>query len=165
MKKPSACVCILVMLTAGFGVLEAQTSAKKLTRIAPKNEQEIIHDIQELEQSLRTALLDGKSAWWERHLQGHYAGLNPDGQSASKAETIKLYESPDVKYEEVNLSDMNARIFNGDCVIATSNSVIKGSYKGHDFSGGYYFVHVWVKEGTDWKLANSQATRLSDAAQ
>jgi ketosteroid isomerase-like protein len=55
---------------------------------------------------------------------------------------------------------MSARIY-GDCVIASTKSSMKGSYKGRDFSGDYYFVHVWVKEGEEWKLANSQATKLS----
>ena len=169
MKNQSARLCILLIIiiagTAGFGFVGAQTSGKKMARIAPASEQEIIHDIQELEQSLRAAFIDGRTAWWEVHLEEHYAGLNPDGRSANKAETIDLYRSPEVNYEEMNVSDMTARIFNGNCVIASGKSTVKGSYKGHDFSGEYYFVHIWIKELTVWRLANSQATRLPDLAQ
>jgi hypothetical protein len=161
-KNQNARLCILLIIIAGFGLAGAQNAGKKMARIAPKSEQEIIHDIQELEQSLRTAFIDGKTAWWEQHLEEHYAGLNPDGRSANKTETIDLYRSPDVQYEEMNVSDMSARIFNGDCVIASGKSTVKGSYKGHDFSGEYFFVHVWIKELTFWRLANSQATKLPE---
>lgn len=160
MRNKIASLCILLVIAAGFGFMEAQTSSKKVAKAAPKNnDEEIIHDIQELERSLRAAFVDGKSFWWERHLDEHYAGMNPDGRIVRKADLIQLYGSPDVKYEEVNLSDMSARIYD-DCVIATTQSSIKGSYKGQDFSGDYYFVHVWVKEGAEWKLASSQATKL-----
>jgi hypothetical protein len=164
MKTLRAGLCLLVLLpalisAAGPGFLGAQTTGKKAAKTANRNDQEILHDIQELEQSLREAFLDGKSAWWDRHLDEHYAGLNPDGVVVRKTDLIQLYASPDVQYEEVNLSDVSARIY-GDCVIANTKSAIKGHAKGQDFSGDYYFVHVWIKENNEWKLANSQATRL-----
>ena len=150
------------ILIVGFACLYAQTPSRKSAKTAAKttsNDEQIVHDIQDLERSLREAFVDGKSAWWERHLDDQYAGMNPDGQAVNKAKIIQLYGSPDMKYEEVNLGDMSARIY-GDCVIAATKSAIRGSYKGQDFSGDYYFVHIWVKEGQDWKLANSQATKL-----
>lgn len=159
-KNRATNLCMLLTMLLSFALLHAQTGAKKTARTAPrpKNEEAIIHEIQELEQTLRVAFVDGKSAWWERHLDEHYSGMNPDGQVVRKTDLIQLYGA-DVKYEEVNLSDMSARIYD-DCVIASSKTAIKGSYKGQDFSGDYYFVHVWIKEGEDWKLANSQATKL-----
>lgn len=155
-------VSLLFILTFayGFAFLQGQTPAKKAARPAPaRNDEETIHDIQELEKSLREAFVDGKSAWWDRHLDEHYAGLNPDGVIVRKADLIQLYSSADVRYDEVNLSDMSARIY-GDCVIASTKSAIRGSYKGQDFSADYYFVHVWTRESNEWKLANSQATKL-----
>jgi hypothetical protein len=150
---------ILLVMAAGFGLLEGQAPAKKQAKAAPRNDQEILHDIQELEQSLREAFVDGKSAWWDRHLDEHYAGMNPDGVLVRKSDLIQLYGSRDLQYEEMDLSDMSARIYD-DCVIASTKSAVKGTYKGQDFSGTYYFVHIWVKEDNDWKLANSQATKL-----
>jgi hypothetical protein len=159
-KAPGLSILIVILVAVvALGLVGAQTSGKRAAKIAPTNDQEIIHEIQESEQSLREAFIDGKSAWWERRLDEHYAGLNPDGVPVRKADLIQLYGSPDLKYEEVNLSDMSARIY-GDCVIASTKSAIQGSYKGQDFSGTYYFVHVWVKENNDWMLASSQATKL-----
>src|SRR5579864_5436353 len=120
----------LSMIVAGFGFVQAQTPGKKTAKPAAKgnNDEQIVHEIQDLERSLREAFVDGKSAWWERHLDSHYAGLNPDGQTVNKTGLIQLYGSPDLKYEEVNLGDMSARIYD-DCVIASTKSTIRGSYK------------------------------------
>ena len=109
---------------------------------------------------MREAFEEGKSAWWDQHLDEHYSGLNAEGRIANKAEVIYLYNSPELKYEQVVVSDVAARIFNGNCVIATGKSAIKGSYKGQDIGGNYYFVHVWIKEATDFKLVSAQATKL-----
>lgn len=161
MKNKAITLGVLLVIFLGAG-LQAQTTGRKTAKAASRstnNDEQIVHDIQELERSLRAAFVDGNSSWWERHLDEHYAGMNPDGQLVNKATTIRLYGSSDVKYDEVNLGDMGARIY-GDTVIATTKSSISGSYKGKDFSGDYYFVHVWTKEGAEWKLANSQATRL-----
>jgi hypothetical protein len=167
MRKSSTRVRVFLLLlgilimSAGFGSVEGQTPARKPPKAAPRNDDEIIHDIQELEQSLREAFVDGKSAWWDRHLDEHYAGLNPDGVPVRKTGLIQLYGSRDLQYEEMDLSDMSARIYD-TCVIASTRSAVRGAYKGHDFSGTYYFVHVWVKEDSEWKLANSQATKLPE---
>lgn len=159
------CALLILIFVSAFSHAAAQTVHKKTMKTAPGNDQEIIHEIQELEQSLRTAFLDGKTAWWERHLDDHYTGLNADGRTLDKASVIQLYGSPDLKYTEVYVSDMNARIYGGDCVISSGTSSVKGVYKGQDFSGDYYFVHVWIKEGQEWRLANAQATKLAQTSQ
>jgi len=153
---------LFVALIMGMGLMQAQTSGKKTApvRKAPPNEQDIMLEIRELETSLRIAFMDGRTVWWENHLDDHYSGLNAEGKIANKSETIQIYSSSELKYEEINLSNINARIFNTDCVIATGRNAVKGSYKGLDFSGDYYFVHVWIKNGNDWKLASSQTTKV-----
>ena len=153
----------LIFLLMGTGLTQSQAHGQKtLPRKPIANQPEIIQQVRELEDTFRNALLEGMSAWWPQHLDEHYSGINPDGQIADKKQAIQLYSSGEVKFEEIALSDIGARIFNGDCVITTGKTATKGTYKGHDFSGEYYFVHVWIKDGTDWRLASSQATRTGN---
>ena len=158
MKIRSGFFCIVVMI--GMGLAQAQTSVGKTARRPPANEQEILQDIQQLETALRAAFEDGNTIWWEEHLDDHYSGLNAEGRLANKTDAIQLYKSPELKYEQVVVSNVAARIFNGDCVVATGRYDIKGSYGGRDISGDYYFVHVWIKESNEFRLASSQATKL-----
>src|SRR5215469_3311153 len=148
MKLAGVFFCIALMI----GLAQAQTSAGKPTRRPPANEQEILQEVQQLETSLRAAFEDGNTIWWEEHLDDHYSGLNAEGRIANKTDAIHLYQSPELKYEQVVVSDVAARIFNADCVIATGKYAINGSYGGKDISGDYYFVHVWIKQGNEFKL-------------
>lgn len=158
MKVRIGFFCIALII--GMGLAQAQTSTGKAARRSPANEQEILQEIQGLETTLREAFVDGRTVWWEQHLDEHYSGLNAEGRIANKADAIHLYASAEIKYEEMVVSDVAARIFNADCVIATGKAAIKGSYGGKDMSGDYYFIHVWIKDGVDFKLASSQATKL-----
>ena len=151
--------CIVLML--GTALMRAQSRSGNPASHPPANEQEILQDIQQLETSLRAAFEDGNTIWWDQHLDDHYSGLNADGRLLNKTDAIQLYKSPELKYEQVVVSNVAARIFNGDCVIATGRYDIKGSYGGRDFSGDYYFVHVWVKNRDEFKLASTQATKVA----
>jgi hypothetical protein len=155
MKISHAFLFILLMTAT----MHAQTPGKSVRR-APANEQEILQEIQTLETSLREAFEEGNTVWWEQHLDDHYSGLNAEGRVANKSDAVLLYKSPELKYEQIEVSDVAARIFNGDCVIGTGKAAIKGSYGGKDMSGQYYFVHVWVKNGNEFRLASSQLNKV-----
>ena len=145
-------------------VTQAQTSGKRTLKTSPKsavpNDKEISKTILEFEETLRRAALAGDSTWWERHLDDNYIGVDPQGQISTKADAIQLHNSPDLKYDEINMSDMTLRTYNSDTVIIDGKSEIYGSYKGQNIGGEYHFVRVWVREGTDWKLAMSQTDKV-----
>lgn len=151
--------CMVLML--GTALLQGQSHGGKPASHPPANEQEILQEIQQLETSLRSAFEEGNTIWWDQHLDDHYSGLNADGRLANKTDAIQLYKSPELKYEQVVASNVAARIFNGNCVIATGRYDIKGTYGGRDISGDYYFVHVWIKDRDEFKLASSQATKVA----
>ena len=159
MKIKISSFCIVLII--GTALMQAQGRSGKPATHPPANEQEILQDVQQLETSLRASFEDGNTIWWEQHLDDHYSGLNAEGRLTNKNDAINLYKSPELKYEQVVVSNVAARIFNADCVIATGRYDIKGSYGGRDISGDYYFVHVWVKERDEFKLASSQATKVA----
>ena len=159
-----AFLCMLLFLS--IGIAQVQTSGKHAPKTPTKSsaapsDQEISKTILEFEETLRRAALAGDSTWWERHLDDNYIGVDPQGQISTKADAIQLHNSPDLKYEEIHLSDMTIRTYNSDTVIINGKSEIYGSYKGENIGGDYHFVRVWIKEGTDWKLAMSQTDRMA----
>lgn len=158
MKVRNGLLCMLLMM--GMGWAQGQTSTKSAHRV-PANEQEVLQEIQNLETSLREAFEEGNTVWWEQHLDDHYSGFNAEGRVANKSDAIQLYKSPELKYEQVEVSDVAARIFNGDCVIDFGKAALKGSYGGKDIGGQYYFVHVWIKNGNEFRLASSQMTKIA----
>ena len=166
MKFTSTLLFVLLV----FGLLQAQTSRKPRTKAAPptsaaETDQDISKEIMELEETLRRAAIAGDSTWWELHLDDNYIGTDTEGKTSNKAEAIQLHNSPDLKYEEIHLSDMTIRTYNKNTVIISGKSDIDGSYKGQNISGSYHFVRVWIKEASEWKLAASSVTRIPGRAQ
>jgi len=156
---------LCMLLFHNIGVAQAQTSQKRAPKSPPKgsavpSDKEISKTILEFEETLRRAALAGDSTWWERHLDDNYIGVDPQGQISSRADAIQLHNSPDLKYDEINMSDMTIRTYNSDTVIIDGKSEIYGSYKGQNIGGEYHFVRVWIREGTDWKLAVSQTDKV-----
>ena len=157
---------LCVLLISGMVVAQAQTSPKHTPKTPPKSsavptDKEISKTILEFEETLRRAALAGDSTWWERHLDDNYIGVDPQGQISTKVDAIQLHNSPDLKYDEINMSDMTLRTYNSETVIIDGKSEIYGSYKGQNIGGEYHFVRVWVREGTDWKLAMSQTDKVA----
>jgi uncharacterized protein DUF4440 len=159
------------LLLAALISAHSQTSHFQSPRRAPhkaaatapasaSNDKEIVTTIRELEETLRRAALHGDGSWWERHLDENYVGVDPEGQTNSKADAVQLHNSPDLKYDEVNFGDFTVRTYNGDTVVLTGVNTISGSYKGQDFSGHYHFMQVWIKEAAEWKLAVSQSDKM-----
>src|SRR5947208_10763317 len=167
MMMKIAFLCVLWI--SGMVVAQAQTSPKRTPKTPAKTsaaptDKEISKTILGFEETLRRAALAGDSTWWERHLDDNYIGVDPQGQISTKADAVQLHNSPDLKYEEIHLSDMTIRTYNSDTVIINGKSEIYGSYKGQNIGGDYHFVRVWIKEGTDWKLAMSQTDMMTKSS-
>jgi Domain of unknown function (DUF4440) len=134
--------------------------AAAATPASAANDKEIVTTIREMEETLRRAALHGDGSWWERHLDENYVGVDPQGQTSTKADAVQLHNSPDLKYDEVSFGDFTVRTYNSDTVVLTGVNTIAGSYKGQDFTGHYHFMQVWIKEAAEWKLAVSQTGKL-----
>jgi uncharacterized protein DUF4440 len=165
MKPTTVLICLL--LTISLGAAQAQTSKKTPPRHASTPEKhasagsdrEVVMLIRDLEETERRSALSGDSSWWERHTDDNYVEMDAHGKILSRADAIKLHTAPEGTYDEINLSDMTIRTYNGDTVIISGKRSVESSSKGQDVAGEFHFIHVWIKEGTEWKLAMGQMTK------
>jgi hypothetical protein len=152
---------VIVLLLSSIGLLYPQT-ARKPTAKAPLNrDQEIVNTVRKLEDDMRLASLKGNAGWWAEYLADGYTDTDFRGKVSSKAEIIEMQRSGDLSYDTLNLSDRAVLIFNGDTVIITGKLTADGAYRGQSLSGEYQITRVWIKTGSDWKLAASQATKIA----
>src|SRR5207302_800022 len=82
----------------------------------------------------------GDSTWWDLHLDENYIGTDADGRTTTRTEAIQLHNSPDLKYDNIHLSDMSIRTYNKNTVIINGKSDIDGTFKGQNIGGSYSFV-------------------------
>jgi hypothetical protein len=153
-------ISLVAMLLCGILLLQSQT--RKPATAAPGNrDQEAFNAVAKLEDQMRVATIKGDATWWDAYLADGYTDTDFRGKVMNKAETVALHRSPDLVYDIMNLSDRSVRTFNGDVVIVTGKMTVEGTYRGQSLNGDYQFTRVWTKQGLDWQLAASQATKIA----
>lgn len=151
---------LMIMLLTGISLLQSQ-ARKPVPPAQPSREQDAFNAVAKLEDQMRVAALKGDATWWDEYLADSYTDIDANGKLSDKAGTVAMRRSPDLSLEIMNLSDRSVRTFNGDAVIVTGKVTIEGKYRDQSLNGDYQFTRLWIKSGSDWKLAASQATRLS----
>ncbi len=150
---------LTAMLLSTMLVLYSQT--RRQAAAPPNRDQEAFNAVAKLEDQLRLATLKGDATWWDEYLSDYYTDTDSRGKVSNKAAVVAMHRSPDLVYDTMNLSDRAVHVFNGDTVIVSGKVTIEGTYAGQSLSGDYQFTRVWTKSGLDWRLAASQATRIT----
>ena len=107
----------------------------------------------------REAALKGDASFLEKNATQDYEFITGTGAVLSRSESIEARKSGDIKYSSIEASDPKVRV-HGNAAMYTATVNVKGTFKGNDVSGTYRLGQMWVKEGGDWKIANSQSTRV-----
>ena len=89
-----------------------------------------------------------------------YTRVGPDGKRVSKSEWVSTIKSGDVKFESIETSDVNVRVY-GNAAVATYAADVKGTNKGQDVSGHIQITRVFVKQGGKWQEEAFHSTRAS----
>ena len=88
-----------------------------------------------------------------------YTFITLRGEMRTKAEILKGFASGSFHYESREISDLKVRVY-GDTAIVTGRSVQKGMENGKDYSGGYWFTRVYVKQNGHWLTVALQTTLI-----
>jgi len=112
-----------------------------------------------LDQS-RQAALKGDSSYLEKNAAEDYTRVGPDGKRVSKSEWVSSIKSGDVKFESIETSDVNVRVY-GNAAVATYAADVKGTSKGQDVGGHIQITRVFVKQGGKWQEEAFHSTRAS----
>jgi ketosteroid isomerase-like protein len=78
--------------------------------------------------------------------------------ATDKAQDKTDLSSGDLKFESMELSDLNVHVY-GNTAVAAGTNTLKGTYKGQDISGKYRFTDTWVKRNGKWQVVASQSTK------
>jgi len=144
MKKLFVAIALMMLFTSlGYG-------QKKMT-----DEQTLM----KMEQELADAVVKNDMSVFEKYLADNGTFTDPGGMLATKAQTIALFKSGDLKIESTKIDDMKVQMF-GKTAIVTYRTTDKGMYKGRDISGQYRWTDVFVKTGGKWQMVASQGTPI-----
>ena len=120
-------------------------------------DQEAVREIIDIEHQAREATLRRDAEFPLRMLADDYVAISPLGQVTTKKEAISARRSGQLRYDNIDVSDMVVRLY-GETAIVTARADVKGHQLGEDFSGPYRYTRVWVRRSGRWQAVSYQAT-------
>lgn len=151
------CATLLLPLALTVSAFAAQHVAVHPRPIVETGDQSTIREIVEMERQAREASLHRDADFSQRTLAEDYVAITPLGQVTTKQDTVSARKSGQLRYDDINVSDMVVRVY-GDTAVVTARADVKGRQLGEDFSGPYRYTRVWVRKTGHWQAVSYQAT-------
>jgi Domain of unknown function (DUF4440) len=116
-------------------------------------------EIVSLEREAAHAIQLNDGTFFRRVYSDEFTGTLSHGQQVNKVQWIQAIESPSVKRESFNASDIKVRIFE-DTAIATCLWSSRFVVKGQLLSSQIRAIHIYINTTSGWRVFSGQATNL-----
>ena len=116
-------------------------------------------EIVSLEREAARAILQNSGTFFHRVYSEDFEGTLSHGQQVNKSQCIAIVESPSVKRESFNASNIRVRIFQ-DTAISTCLWSSRFIVNGQRLSTQIRAIHVYINTPRGWKAVSGQATNL-----
>jgi hypothetical protein len=147
-------VVLSILFGASVGGGQTRRRASRRSEAAGKSARQALL---ELDRVARDAAVQGNVATLRRIWAKDYTSINPDGIVRNREELLSLFTSGAVKYDAVEVSDLDVRIV-GNMGILTGRSSPRQQFMGKSMGGPVRFTRVYVRYARGWKLVASQST-------
>lgn len=150
-------------MAASALTLVAWSAPFQARRGMPRTERhESRHEIDQLEEEWRDAVLKGDTAVMNSLLADDYMSISARGTLQTKDETIALLRSGRVHITTIDVSDRKVRFY-GTTALVTSYAQVQGTTPEGDLSGDYRYTRVYVRDPEgNWKIVNFEASKISE---
>jgi len=145
-------LAVLVMLASG-GLLGAMPRAER---------HETRHQIEQLEDTWRNAILHGNVSAMDALLADDYMAITPTGILQSKEQALANLRAGNIHFTSLELSDRKIRLY-GTTALVTSRAEVTGNGPDGDFSGSYRYTRVYVKDARGiWHIVSFEASKIKE---
>ena len=120
------------------------------------------HEIDQLEQSWRDAIIHRNAAAMDNLLSDDYIAITSNGTLQSKEQTLASMRNGALHFASIEFSDRKVRFY-GQTALVTSRAEVNGSAPDGEISGSYRYTRVYVRDsGGGWKIVSFEASRIRD---
>jgi ketosteroid isomerase-like protein len=162
MAQPSAKLTgRLSSVTALLLVFAFSASAAQSSPGVPRGQRhEVRHEIDQLEDTWRDAIIHRNSSAMDTLLADDYIAITANGTLQSKDQTLAILRAGTLRFASIEFSDRKVRFY-GQTALVTSRAEVSGTTPEGDISGSYRYTRVYVKDdhGT-WKIVSFEASRI-----
>ncbi len=154
------CVCVAALALTFAASADARPQTNGMPR-AQRHESR--HEIDQLEQNWKDAVMHHNAAAMESLLADDYIAITPNGTLQSKEQTLTGLRSGAVQIKSLDFSDRKVRFY-GQTALVTSRAEVSGSNPEGDFSGSFRYTRVYVRNSQGkWKIVSFEASRIRES--
>lgn len=118
------------------------------------------HEIDQLEEVWRDAVLKGNTAAMDSLLADDYMAITASGTLQTKEQALDNLRTGRTRITALEISDRKVRFY-GTTAVVTSLANVKGTSIDGDFSGSYRYTRVYVRDAhAEWKIVSFEASRI-----
>lgn len=155
-RSCQATLLIFLLLAAGV----AQPAKPGMPR---SERHESKHEIDQLEQNWRDAILHRNVPAMDALLADDYIAITSNGTLQSKDQALANLKTGALHFSSIDFSDRKVRFY-GQTALVTSRAEVKGTTAEGDLTGSYRYTRVYVRDAKgEWKIVSFEASRIRDA--
>jgi ketosteroid isomerase-like protein len=123
---------------------------------------EIRHEIDQLEDKWRKAVLTGDTVAMDSLLADDYMAITSSGTLQTKAQTLDNLRSGKTHFTQLDISDRKVRFY-GTTALVTSYADVQGATPEGPIQGSLRYTRVYVKQPTGaWKIVSFEASSVRE---
>ena len=123
------------------------------------------HEIDQMEEAWRTAMLKANSAELAQLLADDYTGITAKGAIQTKEQALANLRSGALQLTAINISDRKVRVY-GSTAVVTSVAELTGGKNDQEVTGRYRYTRVYVRNlQGQWKIVSFEASRIQEAGE
>jgi len=120
------------------------------------------HEIDQLEDEWRNAILTANSKELDSLLADDYMAITASGTLQTKAEALDSLRSGRVHFTSLDITDRKVRFY-GTTAIVTSMANIQATTADGQVNGSYRYTRVYARDPQgSWKIVSFEASRVRE---
>lgn len=119
-----------------------------------------VTDIEDMEERLRTAMLDGDVDALDALLDSDLIFVDLQGRKLGKLQDMEAYSSQILKLKKIEIFDRVIKLVDNAAIVSLS-ARIAGTYYGESFSEKFAYSRVWLFGDGMWRVVLAHCTRIT----
>jgi ketosteroid isomerase-like protein len=155
-SRRSCQAILLVLLSLTAGAAQTKPGMPRAERHESK------HEIDQLEQNWRDAMLHHNVQAMDSLLADDYIAITANGVLQSKDQTLTNLKNGPLHLNAIDFSDRKVRFY-GQTALVTSRAEVSGTNAEGEVSGSYRYTRVYVRDAQGaWKIVSFEASRIRE---
>jgi ketosteroid isomerase-like protein len=120
------------------------------------------HEIDQLEDAWKDAILKGNTVAMTSLLADDYMAITPSGTLQTKEQTLANLKSGRMHFTSLDLSDRKVRFY-GTTALVTSLAAVQATTSEGTISGSFRYTRVYVRgQGGGWRIVSFEASKIRE---